>query len=264
MIKKIIKDKNTNELIIGFSDDIVENVNPVEYIQGLELYKRVSVHKELFLRKNPHLKDSFDEKQLVKLLVPEVKDFFKEVEGVEVHPNFLKLLTTTKKSEQVKLLMGLTLTAHQLASLIFKSYREFGFLYSKYLFEIVPPQFANKKMPALFKVNDDSSVKKIGTTDLSDGALRQLIEQRTVIVSHFFEKDGVWHCFFATYDSFAGRENYKNGQSHMHYISSGFGVTKKDFLNSMESGNYLSTKVHIDLIDYGKQSSSEDIENAEY
>ncbi|MND83404.1 hypothetical protein D3C87_1146920 [compost metagenome] len=259
MIKKIITNKNTGESVIGFFEEKVENVNPVAYIQGLELFKRISIHKELFLKKNPQLIDSFDENQLKKALIPEVKEFFKEIESEAVHPNFLKLLSVTKKSEQVKLLKGLTLTSSQLAVLIFKSYREFGFLYSKYSFKVVPPQFAGKKLPILFNINDDGSVKKFGTTDLSDGSLKQLIEQRTVIVSHFFEKDGVWHCFFATYDSFAGRENYKDGQAHMHYISSGFGISKDDFLASMQSGNYRSTNIHIDLLDYGNQSSATNV-----
>lgn len=255
MIKKVIMtNKNTGELTIGFTEGDIERVNPIEYIKSYEFYKRVSTKQEMIIKRFPMIDPNKLVDKLKKMLAPEVREFFLEIEKDVVHPNFLTLLSTVKKNDQVRLLKGLTLTPFQLVNLIFKSYSEFGYLYSKYRFETTPPQFNGKKLPNLFKVNSDGSVKKIGSTDLSDGSLRQLIEQRTVIVSHFFEKDDVWHCFFATYDSFAGRENYKSGQAHMHYISSGFGINRNDFIDSMKNGNYLSTKIHIDLLDYGNQT----------
>jgi len=69
----------------------------------------------------------------------------------------------------------------------------------------------------------------------------------------FFKKDDTWHCIFNTYASLAGRENHKDGQAHFHYISSSFLLTKQEFIDSMESGKYRSTSVHIDLLDYGHQ-----------
>ena len=50
-----------------------------------------------------------------------------------------------------------------------------------------------------------------------------------------------------------GKENWKNGQPHFHYISSGFGIFKDDFIESMRTGNYKSTSIHIDLLEYGEQ-----------
>lgn len=255
MIKKtVITNKTTGDYTIAFAEGNVENVNPIEYIKSYELYKRVSSKQEFYTRRFPSIDPIVLEEKLKKILAVEVKELFSQIEKEKIHPNFLNLLSTIKKKEQVRLLKGLTLTPFQLTSLIFKSYSEFGYRYSKYRFENIPPQFTGKKIPHLFTVNDDGTVKKIGSTDLTEGSMRQLIEQRTVVVAHFFEKENVWHCFFSTYDSAAGQENYKGGQAHMHYISSGFGVTKGDFIASLESGNYRSTSVHIDLLEYGKQA----------
>lgn len=60
---------------------------------------------------------------------------------------------------------------------------------------------------------------------------------------------------FVTYNSIGGKENWKEGQAHFHYISSAFGISKEEFIESMRSGKYKSTSVHIDLLEYGKQTS---------
>ena len=88
---------------------------------------------------------------------------------------------------------------------------------------------------------------------ITKGEVKNLIEQRKVIVSHFFDKDDNWHCFFTTYNSIGGKENHKGGQPHFHYISSAFGISREDFLESMKSGQYKSTSIHIDLLEYGNQ-----------
>jgi hypothetical protein len=148
----------------------------------------------------------------------------------------------------------MTLNPDELMSLIFKSYNDFGYLYSKYLFENLPGGLEGKKLPKLFHIREDGTIEKVGETDLTDGELKNVIEHRKVIVSHFFEKDDFWHCFFLTYNSIGGKENWKNGQAHFHYISSSFEISKADFIESMRTGKYKSTSIHIDLLDYGNQT----------
>ena len=178
---------------------------------------------------------------------------FNQFEYLEVKPNFIELLKTTKKKEQIKLLKGQSLDPDELMAIIFKSFTEFGYLYSRYRFEILPPNVEGKKLPKMFNLKTDGSIEKTGETDLTDGELKSLIAQRKVIVPHFIEKDDVWHCFFATYNGLSGKENWKDGQAHYHYISSSFGISKEEFIESMRSGNYKSTSIHIDLLEYRNQ-----------
>jgi hypothetical protein len=109
----------------------------------------------------------------------------------------------------------------------------------------------DKQKPIVSHITDDGVVKTIGETELTKGEVKNLIEQRKVVVAHFFVKDDDWHCLFTTYNSIGGKENYKDGQPHFHYISSAFGISKDDFIESMKSGQYKSTPVHIDLLEYG-------------
>ncbi|WP_228426249.1 hypothetical protein [Chryseobacterium carnipullorum] len=110
-----------------------------------------------------------------------------------------------------------------------------------------------KDVPTIIHIKDDGKVKTVGETKMTVGQLNNVIRYRKSIVSHFFEKDEDWHCLFVTYASMRGEENWKNGQPHFHYISNAFGISKEDFIKSMENGNYIATPVHIDLLDYGNQ-----------
>lgn len=253
MSTRLVFNEDRSGFIRSFSSDRVEKVNPIEYHKNYEIEKRATVFKDLLYSKSPALTSFLDEDFFEKKAVESLDGFFEEFENTDVPENFLKILETTKKKDQVKLLKGQSLNPEQLMSLIFQSYKDFGYLYSKYSFQNLPNGYEGKTLPKFFHLKDDESIEKFGETDLTDGELKNIINQRKVVVSHFFENDENWHCIFNTYNSLAGRENWKNGQAHFHYISSAFGISKEDFIESMKSGKYRSTSVHIDLLDYGYQ-----------
>lgn len=250
--EKIYNDKGQGFTRI-FSSDKVEKVNPNEFYRTYEIEKRTIALRDLLAMKNPYLTSLLDDKFFIKKAEETLDGFFEQFEKTPVHKNFISLLTTERKKDQLILLKGLSLNPDELMSLIFKSYNEFGFLYSKYRFDILPKGLEGKKLPKMFHIQDNGEIVKVGETNLSDGELKNVIEHRKVIIAHFFEKEALWHCFFLTFNSIAGKENWKNGQPHFHYISNFFGVPKEDFIESMRTGNYKSTSIHIDLLDYGNQ-----------
>lgn len=249
-----IFDENGRGFTRVFSTDKVELVNPVEYYKTYELKKRAISLRDLLNAKDPFLTSQLDDNFFIKKAEEMLVGFFEKFEHTKVHDNLIQLLTTTRNKDQEALLKGMTINSDELMSLIFKSYKEFGFLYSKYLFENLPGGFEGKKLPKLFNIKEDGTIEKVGETDLTDGELKNVIEHRKVIVSHFFEQDDFSHCLFLTYNSIGGKENWRNGQAHFHYISSSFGISKADFIESMRTGKYKSTSIHIDLLDYGKQT----------
>ena len=253
MSTKKIFDENGKGFTLVFSTEKVERVNPIEYYKTYELEKRAIVLRDLLNLKNRFLTSQLDHSFFIKKAEETLIGFFEQFEQTKVHNNFLELLNTKRKKDQINLLKGLTINPDELMSLIFKSYTDYGFLYSKYLFENLPNGMEGRKLPKLFHIKDDETIEKVGETDLTDGELKNIIEHRKVIVSHFFEKEDFWHCFFLTYNSIAGKENHNNGQPHFHYISSGFGISKEEFIESMRNGNYKSTSVHFDLLEYGNQ-----------
>lgn len=250
-----IVDEERNGFYRVFWDDIVEEVNPIDYYKKFELNKRATMYRDYLEMKDPLLAQKLSDDfyiQFARQTLSEEK-FWETKEQTKVPENFLKLLKTQRKKDQESLLKGLSINPDQLIALIFKSYNDYGYLYSRYRFENLPKDLTSKKKPKVADISEDGVVKTIGATDLTDGQVKNMIEQRKVIIAHFFDKDDDWHCLFITYNSIEGKEKWKDGQPHFHYISSAFGITRKDFIKSMRSGQYKSTSIHIDLLDYGNQ-----------
>ena len=91
-------------------------------------------------------------------------------------------------------------------------------------------------MPVLAELKGQGDIRIIGKTDLTNGQLKQTIEQRHVVVSKFLDKDDKWHCFFQTYRGLGEQENYSNGQPHLHDISSAWGLPREFVLKQLKSG----------------------------
>lgn len=239
-----IYDDDMNGFTRIYHSDFVENVNPIEYYKNLELEISIQSIKDILSIKNPILASTLDDEFFVRMAKKYIPAFYEEAEEIILHENYITLLSTSKKNDQVKLLKEMSLNSMELIALIFKSY-EYNYRYSKYLFKKSPRTLPEKRKPIIFRKGKNNNIIKVGSTNLTDGELKNLIEQKNAIVSHFFEKDDFWHCFFVTYNSLSGKENWKKGQPHFHYISSSFGITKDDFVTSMKNGNYLSTSIHI-------------------
>lgn len=251
-----IYDENGKGFTRTFSHDKVEKVNPVEYFRNHELEKRATLYYDLLNAKDPFLTSFLDKSFFLKKAEETLEGFFEKFQETKINENLEKVLSTERKKDQINLLKGVTINPDELAALIFKAYTDHGYLFSRYLFENLPNGTEGKKMPKLFQLKEDGTIEKVGETELSDGELKNVILHRKVIVSNFFEKGDIWHCFFITYDSIGGNESWKNGQPHFHYISSAFGITKDEFVESMRTGKYRSTPVHIDLLDYGGKTKS--------
>ena len=253
---KKIADEDGNGFYRIFWDDNVERVNPIEYYKQFELQKRAISYRDILEMKHPIPTSKLSDDFFIRFAKQKLdKEKFWEIkEQTEVHENFLKLFETTRKKDQESLLKGLTLNTDQLISLIFKSFKNYGYLYSRYRFENLPKGLESKKKPKIADISEDGIIRTVGETDLTNGQVKNMIEHRKVIIAHFFDKGDDWHCLFTTYNSIDGKENWKNGQAHFHYISSAFGITRNEFIESMRSGQYKSTSIHIDLLDYGNQT----------
>ena len=108
-------------------------------------------------------------------------------------------------------------------------------------------------MPSIVHLTDNK-VHKSGETDLTDGQLKQIVEHRKVIISKFIDKGELWHCFFLTFESLKGKEKWKDGKPHYHYISSAFGLTREQVIGELKKKNYkLNNLPHIEMIDYRKR-----------
>lgn len=233
-----------------YSNDVVEKVNPINLFYEVELRKRAKNMGNILYSENPFLASQVDPSFIVNKANKETNEYINSFFEIDVNRNLKLLLDSKKKRDQIKLLKGIKVTPDEFTAFIFIAFKEYDYLFSRYWIETLPNSMDGKQLPKVVRLKEDDSIDKLGNTDLTDGQLKNLVLHRKVNVSNFLERGNDWHCFFTTYNSLAGRENWKDGTQHYHYISSEFGISKDDFIDSIRKGNYKSTPIHIELLGY--------------
>ena len=148
-------------------------------------------------------------------------------------PEFLlKLYTETKKKEQEKLLRDKTVTSENMICWILYSGR-IGGTFSQYSYHGGSGNLKGKA-PLMIDASDENNIVTVGNTDLSQAALKHLVENQKVVMSQFVDlPDGRWYCFYRTHRGLAGRESGEQG-SHLHFISSVYGIDRETLVKNFK------------------------------
>ena len=172
-----------------FSQENVERVNPYEYFKNYENEKQAILLRDYISITYPALALFLSWESYLKQTEETVEGYFEKFEQIEIHPNLTRLLITTRKKDQLSLLKGIYLTTYVLNALILKSFKDYGYLFSKYSFKNYPKALKDLQRPRLLELNNNNTVfKKIGATNLTEGQLKNLILLRRVIVYNFLKK----------------------------------------------------------------------------
>lgn len=245
-----IFDEDGKGIYTMFHSTDFEFVNPTQHYGEAFIRTNVSMMRDILFFKQLPIPASYIEEFIHREAVKDWKEKLEEITNTEVPEKLILLLKSTSKKEQVALLKGLTITPDQLIAFIVKAWTDFGFSFSQYTSEHQHAGLDKKEMPRIVEIKDDK-VYKVGETTLTDGQLRQAVDHRKVIVSKFLDGNDSWHCLFLTYDSLKGKEAWKSGQPHYHYISDKFGIPREKVVEQLKSRNYkLGNLPHIDLIGY--------------
>jgi len=246
-----ITDKENGAEYLMFSATDVEFVNPIDYYSGSAKKLGFSLARDFFAMSAPEFPSWIIEKFAHQQAENFWKEQYAEIIKTEVPKQWIDLLSTQSKKEQVSLLKGLTINPDQLIALIVKAWTDHGYTFSQYVGRHSQKGLDESQMPKVTYVKD-GIVSKVGETKLTDGQLKQAIEHKTVTISKFFDKGTTWHCLFVTHKSLRGDENWKGGQPHYHYISDKFGIPRDKAVAELKSRDYhLNSLPHIDLLDYG-------------
>jgi len=242
-----VQDEN-NGVTIGLIGTDTEYVNAFDYYRDGQIKMSMARNKEMLKRANAIMEAGLTPDFYEKKAVEEWDRLYEPIKNTQVPNNFISLLTSTTKKEQERLMRGQSLTHKQLAAFLFTACQDFGYTFSSYTSEHLPKGTDLDNLPALVSVSDDD-VRVVGETTMSKGQLKQMVEQRKVIVAKFLDKGSEWHCLLATYRSIGGGETYKGDQPHFHYLSDKWGPTREEAVASIKGGKYPTTSVHIDLAD---------------
>ena len=247
--RKIIDEENNGEYIV-FESRLVENVNPIEYFQELCITSNFGVTHS-FLKKSLEYKNLYvSEEAIAKFSLKEAtenwKNYFSEIQSTIVPTELLLCVEAQSKKDQVKLLRNVVFSADILLAFTFNVWEKYCYKFSRYISEHHPNGTDKNELPKSAYLNN-GKIDKVGKTNLTDGQIKQVIENRKVIVANFFDNEKNWFCLFVTYDSLKGKEGWKNGTPHYHFISDKFGITKKKVIEQLQSKEYkLGNLPHIE------------------
>jgi hypothetical protein len=158
----------------------VEGVNPISYYRELFIESnKVKLLEMLKLRKPP-----FPTEMLEPVIQKDVEkdwdEYYTRIMLEDVPPFLFSALRADNKKYQEKFLRGLSFTTEQLLSFFFKACSDLGYTLSIYSSEHLPNGTDLKDMPVLAHV-DGENVIKVGETNLTNGQIKQAIEQRSAI-----------------------------------------------------------------------------------
>ena len=248
LVPNIIRDEDGKGFTLAFGGDDVEFVNPTAYYREKVITRNVTVTRAMLHLRNPVLTGKLSDEFFLKEANKEWEGHLNRIKSTQIPPNFIHLLEADSKHNQEKLLKGQALTPDQLTAFLFQAWEK-GFLFSNYRSEHHYKGLDVGLLPKLIYV-EQKGVRKVGRTPLTDGQLKQIIEQRKVVVAKFLDRGSDWHCFFVTYRSLRKEETWKNGQQHFHYLSNKWGISREDALKQLKSTKYPPTSIHIELHDY--------------
>jgi len=243
--------EHDGELIIGNIMNEVENVDPKIFLTEFYAKSLYPAIKCMFLKvgiSNEEFCVSYANKQSALEI--------SKSESLEIPENIKKILQEEhSKKEQVALLHGIEISDGQLeAAFLFAG--KCGYSFSNYRYE--KPENRYEYVPPFIYLKDDNSVESVGPTQLSDGQLKDIVLSSNFIIARILDNGTHWHSFFQTRRGVMGKESGKYGtQSHLHYISDAFGISREDFVKEIKSGHYHNTPVHILLTDSKKSSDTQ-------
>lgn len=180
-----------------------------------------------------------------------VTDHLNQLLNLQDKPTaFIDLLSSElKKKEQVAMLKPSAISKIQLEYLMYEA-GKMGYTLSRYRIEELPNNVDRAAMPDIAGIGNDGNVFSMGATTMSEGQLKAAVDQRKFELVKVFDKDDIWHCFYFTRKGMLGEEAGAQGSKpHIHYLSSAFGITREQLMQSIKDGRMPASPVHIGVLD---------------
>ena len=239
------KDKKTNIAFRGFMPTTDIDCLPFDYFRLGHAYNSANLFQDVLKVKCPI---SIPDDLVRQFILQKTDEMIAQMlSNSASHPAIHQLITddTLSHKEQERLLKDVILEPTDILWLN-KEAQDLGYLLDIYHEEKYPEKFNEKSHPFLFHRKEDGTIEKMGKTDMTEGEIRALLEQRKVIQARVYHKNNIWHCFYFTFKGLAGEEcGIMGSKPHYHYLSDKSGIVWDDLVKRIKDCDMPSSKNHI-------------------
>lgn len=240
-----LKDKKQNFAIRGVMPHNDVNWPPFDFFRYGNALNFSNIFKDS-LRGNSSIE--IPDKMIKTFVLGKVDDLISDILDKTTHnDNLWKLLSIDELSykEQNALLKNQVLSPSDLLWLN-KDAQDLGYLLDIFHEEKYPAKFQEKQTPICFQEKENGEIETIGNTNMTDGEMRALLEQRKVVQARIYHRNERWHCFYFTFKGLAGLESGLMGaKPHYHYLSDKSGIMREELNKRIADCDMPSSKVHI-------------------
>ena len=250
-----IYNKKTGQSLIMVEDADFEFVNPITHFRDSYFCSRM-IGKGISIEElKGQIEPTSEGRKASKEILSEWDKQLEKFKTIEIPDNLLALLSATKKNEQTNLLKGIAINPDILIAFIIKAHEMHGYTLSQYTSEHTPKDVDKSKLPRAIRLDNKGSVEAFGSTELTQGQLKHVVQHNKRTVAKFLDKGDLWHCLFINYHSLRGQEKWLGKyQPHYHYISNSFGIDRDKVIQELKSEQYnLGNLPHIKFENYGNQ-----------
>ena len=145
-----VPNPKTNGHFIVMENVNFEYVNPINHFADTMIQMNMELERSLLLARKPPFPLFLLDHWLRKRAQAEWEEEYQEIKAIHVHDNLAKLLESTSKREQVKLMRDISLQSYELLAFIFRAWEKYGFAYSQYGATHNPNGLSGAKFPTVF------------------------------------------------------------------------------------------------------------------
>lgn len=204
-----------------------------------QIKARVEIYKLILEQENIPLTEN-----LISEIQTKAKDDHKKMTDAETKKGipgiFNELFTKNKKNEIEAFFRNKSITSNDLA-LFIMNHNQIGFSHKSIFKQYRPEQLKIKPEEKLLIPLNTAEGQKVRRKMIT------MFEQRKHVHAHFFQKETIWYCFFWDFKDIQGKpfNNHWSNGSHIHFVSSHWGLKLDDVLDQFQEKKISLPKLHI-------------------
>jgi hypothetical protein len=116
---------------------------------------------------------------------------YKEIMAVKFPNSFFNFSDCGNKKRQELFLSNETYDFLKMQAIFYRAWLDYNYTFSCYRYEKRPKIFDDAKFPDLYYLQSDNTFDIIGNSNLREGQLKGVLEQRNIVIAKFLDNGNI-------------------------------------------------------------------------